>query len=139
MYAPCATAKDAAKPHALPAVPLDAYSYTNGRLVDIRQAHIGKGWQLVAPWTPRLAAETRPGFVDVPMLETNRPGAKLTLDFEGTAVGIFCVSGRLPGYWNIVSMVPHSKSWIRLQPGVADCISLGCICSIRSYRWENIA
>ena len=42
MYAPCATAKDAAKPHALPAVPLDAYSYTNGRLVDIRQAHIGK-------------------------------------------------------------------------------------------------
>ena len=34
MYAPCATAKDAAKPHALPAVPLDAYSYTNGRLVE---------------------------------------------------------------------------------------------------------
>lgn len=97
MYAPCATAKDAAKPHALPAVPLDAYSYTNGRLVDIRQAHIGKGWQLVAPWTPRLAAETRPGFVDVPMLETNRPGAKLTLDFEGTAVGIFCVSGPAAG------------------------------------------
>ena len=57
----------------------------------------GKGWQLVAPWTPRLAAETRPGFVDVPMLETNRPGAKLTLDFEGTAVGIFCVSGPAAG------------------------------------------
>ena len=31
------------------------------------------------------------------MLETNRPGAKLTLDFEGTAVGIFCVSGPAAG------------------------------------------
>ena len=139
MYAPCATAKDAAKPHALPAVPLDAYSYTNGRLVDIRQAHIGKGWQLFAPWTPRLAAETRPGFVDVPMLETNRPGAKLTLDFEGTAVGIFCVSGPAAGILEYSVDGAPFKSWIRLQPGVADCISLGCICSIRSYRWENIA
>ena len=59
--------------------------------------HINKGWQLVPSWTPRLIAETRPGFVDVPMLETDRPGAKLTLDFEGTAVGIFCVSGPAAG------------------------------------------
>lgn len=97
MYAPCAVADAAVKPHVLPAVPLDGYSYTNGKLVDIRQAHINKGWQLVPSWTPRLIAETRPGFVDVPMLETDRPGAKLTLDFEGTAVGIFCVSGPAAG------------------------------------------
>ena len=97
MYAPCAVADAAVKPHVLPAVPLDGYSYTNGKLVDIRQAHISKGWQLVPSWTPRLTAETRPGFVDVPMLETDRPGAKLTLDFEGTAVGIFCVSGPAAG------------------------------------------
>lgn len=97
MYAPCAVADAAVKPHVLPAVPLDGYSYTNGKLVDIRQAHISKGWQLVSSWTPRLTAETRPGFVDVPMLETDRPGAKLTLDFEGTAVGIFCVSGPAAG------------------------------------------
>ena len=97
MYASCVTAGTAVKPHVLPAVPLDGYSYTNGKLVDIRQAHINKGWQLVPSWTPRLIAETRPGFVDVPMLETDRPGAKLTLDFEGTAVGIFCVSGPAAG------------------------------------------
>ena len=89
MYASCVAAGPAVKPHVLPAVPLDGYSYTNGKLVDIRQAHINKGWQLVPSWTPRLIAETRPGFVDVPMLETDRPGAKLTLDFEGTAVCIF--------------------------------------------------
>lgn len=97
MYASCVAAGTAVKPHVLPAVPLDGYSYTNGKLVDIRQAHINKGWQLVSSWTPRLIAETRPGFVDVPMLETDRPGAKLTLDFEGTAVGIFCVSGPAAG------------------------------------------
>ena len=97
MYASCVAAGPAVKPHVLPAVPLDGYSYTNGKLVDIRQAHIPKGWQLVPSWTPRLIAETRPGFVDVPMLETDRPGAKLTLDFEGTAVGIFCVSGPAAG------------------------------------------
>ena len=93
IYASCV----AVKPHVLPAVPLDGYSYTNGKLVDIRQAHINKGWQLVPSWTPRLIAEARPGFVDVPMLETDRPGAKPTLDFEGTAVGIFCVSGPAAG------------------------------------------
>lgn len=97
MYASCVAAGPAVKPHVLPAVPLDGYGYTNGKLVDIRQAHINKGWQLVPSWTPRLIAETRPGFVDVPMLETDRPGAKLTLDFEGTAVGIFCVSGPAAG------------------------------------------
>lgn len=97
MYASCVAAGPAVKPHVLSAVPLDGYSYTNGKLVDIRQAHINKGWQLVPSWTPRLIAETRPGFVDVPMLETDRPGAKLTLDFEGTAVGIFCVSGPAAG------------------------------------------
>lgn len=97
IYASCVAAGPAVKPHVLPAVPLDGYSYTNGKLVDIRQAHINKGWQLVPSWTPRLIAETRPGFVDVPMLETDRPGAKLTLDFEGTAVGIFCVSGPAAG------------------------------------------
>lgn len=97
MYASCIAAGTAVKPHMLPTVPLDGYSYTNGKLVDIRQAHINKGWQLVPSWTPRLIAETRPGFVDVPMLETDRPGAKLTLDFEGTAVGIFCVSGPAAG------------------------------------------
>lgn len=97
MYASCIAAGTAVKPHVLPAVPLDGYSYTNGELVDIRQAHINKGWQLIPSWTPRLIAETRPGFVDVPMLETDRPGAKLTLDFEGTAVGIFCVSGPAAG------------------------------------------
>ena len=97
MYASCVAAGTAVKPHVLPAVLLDGYSYTNGKLVDIRQAHINKGWQLVPSWTPRLIAETRPGFVDVPMLETDRPGAKLTLDFEGTAVGIFCVSGPAAG------------------------------------------
>lgn len=97
IYASCVAAGPAVKPHVLPAVPLDGYSYTNGELVDIRQAHINKGWQLVPSWTPRLIAEARPGFVDVPMLETDRPGAKLTLDFEGTAVGIFCVSGPAAG------------------------------------------
>ena len=42
-------------------------------------------------------AGKRNGFVDVPMLEATRPGDRLTLDFRGKAIGIFCVSGPSAG------------------------------------------
>lgn len=83
--------------HALPACPLDSFSYYGGRFVDVREARAGKGWEYVEKWTPDIKAETRRGFVDVPMLQGKQPHAKLVLDFRGKAVGIFGVFGPAAG------------------------------------------
>lgn len=80
-------------PHSLPARPLDNYSYYGGCFPDLRDARLGKGWEYAESWQPEVKAETRRGFVDVPMLVGNRPGAKLSLDFKGKAIGIFGAFG----------------------------------------------
>ena len=83
--------------HEIPAQPLDAYSYYNGDFIALEKARLNKGWKLVGNWHPDNKAEKRNGFVDVPMLEATRPGDRLTLDFRGKAIGIFCVSGPSAG------------------------------------------
>lgn len=84
-------------PHELPEKPLDEYSYFGGDFINISEAKLGKGWQIVTPWHPDNKYTKRPGFVDVPMLETKTVGSKLTLDFEGKAIGICCVAGPYAG------------------------------------------
>ena len=83
--------------HELPIKPLDTYSYYNGDFIALEKARLNKGWKLVGNWHPDNKAEKRNGFVDVPMLEATRPGDRLTLDFRGKAIGIFCVSGPSAG------------------------------------------
>lgn len=83
--------------HELPIKPLDTYSYYNGDFIALEKARLNKGWELVGNWHPDNKAEKRNGFVDVPMLEATRPGDRLTLDFRGKAIGIFCVSGPSAG------------------------------------------
>ena len=85
------------KPHKIPGRPLDEFCYNEGHFVDIRQARLMRGWEVVDSWHPDDEASTRPGFVDVPMLETTKAGARLTLDFVGRAVGICCVAGPSAG------------------------------------------
>lgn len=67
--------------------------YDKGKLIDIRSAKQLHGWKLVEDWVPAIKANTREGFVHVPMLEAERANASLTLEFEGKAIGIFCVAG----------------------------------------------
>lgn len=76
----------------LPA-PLDRASYFNGRLVSPNQAEELVDWTLDPIWRPSDGTPTRPGFVDVPVLVADRPGALLTLRFTGRAVGLFVTSG----------------------------------------------
>lgn len=78
--------------HLLPA-PLDSFSYYNGDFASIESAKLKRGFQLVENWIPTLSAGTRPGFVDVSMLEATRPGSKLEFVFEGTAIGYFGACG----------------------------------------------
>ncbi|MFC5411789.1 GDSL-type esterase/lipase family protein [Larkinella bovis] len=80
------------KPLATPA-PLHRSNFERGRYVPIQEAKLGSGWKLVDNWKPADGASTRAGFVDRPMLEATGPGATLTLNFAGTAVGIALVSG----------------------------------------------
>ena len=79
--------------HVLPVSPLDSFSYYNGRLMDIREAKLKKGWKYHEKWQPTVKANTRKGFVNVPVIETLKPGATLSLKFKGTAIGIFNVAG----------------------------------------------
>ena len=88
---------DTVTPHHIPPTQLDAFSYTDGEFIDIREAKLGKGWALVSAWHPQDKASTRWGFVDVPMLETTKAGSQLTLDFDGRAIGICCVAGPSAG------------------------------------------
>jgi sialidase-1 len=80
--------------HELPA-PLDADCYDRGRLVAPSAATGLTGFDLAASWRPTEGdrSGTRPGFVQVPMLVADQPGGKLSLEFEGTAIGLFVISG----------------------------------------------
>jgi hypothetical protein len=82
----------AVQPHPLPA-PLDVQSYFRGRLVDVREVTPGDGWRIDPDWAPLGNAGTRKGFVHVPVLVAELPGATCRFAFEGTAVGIFVVAG----------------------------------------------
>jgi len=72
--------------------PLDEKSYFHGRLVDLKEAVPGEGWVIVPNWKP-AAGGTRPGFVNVPSLVSEKPGSAFKFKFNGTAVGIFVAAG----------------------------------------------
>lgn len=85
--------KDAkVRPHRMPKKPVDELNYGRGRFVDLDKARIIKGWRLVPSWVPKKG-HTRPGFVGVPMLVAEKPGAVLELDFTGTAIGLVEAAG----------------------------------------------
>ncbi|MBA3684724.1 MAG: SGNH/GDSL hydrolase family protein, partial [Planctomycetes bacterium] len=73
--------------------PLDPASYFRGRLLSPDQAGELIDWRLDPNWGPNDGAPTRPGFVEVPALVAERPGATLTLRFTGRAIGLFVTSG----------------------------------------------
>ncbi len=73
-------------------------AYDNGKLISIHDANVKKGWSIDPMWSPvNKTDRTRGGFVNVPLLVSETPGAKLILKFEGNAVGINNVSGKDAG------------------------------------------
>ena len=85
------------RPHDVPTMQLDPYSYTKGYFIPLSRARIGRGWKIIDDWNPDNKYEKRKGFVHIPMLEATRPGDRLTLLFKGRAIGIFCVCGPAAG------------------------------------------
>ncbi len=77
----------------LPPKPIDVRSYFVGRFVDPKLAQIKNGWTLEIPDWKNLQGGKRNRFVSIPMLCSTKPGAEASLDFEGTAIGAYVVSG----------------------------------------------
>ena len=83
----------AAKPHRLPAQPLDPQSYFRGRFGAPSTARPGTGFNYVADWTPAVHAGTRAGFVHAPALAATAPGSEFAFDFEGSGAGLMIGAG----------------------------------------------
>lgn len=73
--------------------PLNRANFEHGNYYNISNARHDENWVLNNNWAPTDGLGTRPGFVNVPMLTANKPGAALTLPFTGTAIGMGIVSG----------------------------------------------
>ena len=71
----------------------DPFCYQRGRLVSIAQAEPGAGFARDASWRPTDGKATRKGFVDVPMLVAEQPGATCELSFQGSAIGLLVAAG----------------------------------------------
>ena len=72
---------------------LDPNSYFTGRLVSPAVAEWRAGFRIDPDWHPADDAKTRDGFVSVPMLVAETPGASLQFRFEGTGAGLLVASG----------------------------------------------
>lgn len=105
--------KSAEQPIATPKVKslpkrLNAASFVNGNYYNISNAKHDASWSIDPNWSPKDGLGTRPGFVNVPMLVTEKPGAELTLNFSGTVVGMAIVAG---GDVGTVSYTIDGKSY----------------------------
>jgi sialidase-1 len=72
---------------------LNEHSFINGSYYSIKNAKLDQNWRIDSHWQPADQVFTREGFVNVPVLSTTTPGAKLTLSFKGNAVGMAILSG----------------------------------------------
>lgn len=72
---------------------LDAHSYDKGRYHNVTEAVRLKGFKVVDNWQPADKKGTRPGFVNVPVLEGETAGASFELPFQGRAVGLAVLAG----------------------------------------------
>lgn len=73
--------------------PLDNGNYGGGVLVDINNAILGKGWNIIENWKPLDGTGTRKNYVDVPMLVGNSTEGTIKFQFVGSAVGIAVAAG----------------------------------------------
>ena len=79
-------------PHALPEEKLDNYCYECGRQIPPTAATRLKGFRLENDWVPSDGVGTRKQYIHVPTLVCE-DGGSLTLEFEGSAIGLYCTCG----------------------------------------------
>jgi len=81
------------KAHKVPKDMLDPFSYADGRFLDLKLAKIEQGWTLAVPDWSRLPGAKRERFTSLPMLCATQPGAALSLEFAGSAIGAYILAG----------------------------------------------
>jgi len=81
------------KDYSMPERPLDSLSYDKGRFRSPEEADVKRGWTWAVPDWESLAGKKRQRFLDVKLLSADTPGAKLTLDFTGNAIGAYVLAG----------------------------------------------
>lgn len=79
--------------HPMPARPLDSNHYGDGRFIDPKQANLGPDWKIEVPDWKNLPGQCRERFRKLPFLDAVKPGAELTLAFDGKAVGAYVLAG----------------------------------------------
>ncbi len=72
---------------------LDPDCYDRGALIEASTVKPSKGWKFDPSWKPEDGAGTRANYTGVPMLVSETPGSKISLWFEGNAVGIAVAAG----------------------------------------------
>lgn len=83
----------APSPRPLPDTLLDKNSFVNGKLLDLRKAELGSGWRIGVPDWNRISGSKRGQFLKCDTLYSETPGSELSLDFTGTAIGIYLTAG----------------------------------------------
>jgi lysophospholipase L1-like esterase len=79
--------------HRLPEDPLDKNSYWRGCLIAPDQAEVLRDMKVEVPDWSHIKGQCRPRFVRDRLLCANKPGAEMTLDFAGTAMGAYVLAG----------------------------------------------
>ena len=79
--------------HRLPENAIDKNSYWRGRLISLDKAEIIRDMTVEVPDWSNLKGRCRSRFVGDKLLCAGKPGAKMALDFEGTAIGAYVLAG----------------------------------------------
>lgn len=78
--------------HPLPK-PIDKNSYDRGRLVPLERAEIDASWTIGKPEWKRIPGILRSRFADDSLLFAHQVGAEASLDFQGSAIGMYVLAG----------------------------------------------
>ena len=73
--------------------PLDPKNLEHGRLIPPDACVIQSGWQLGVPDWNAIPGQKRDHFIAVETVYSELPGAELTLNFNGTAIGLYLTAG----------------------------------------------
>ncbi|MEO5995545.1 MAG: GDSL-type esterase/lipase family protein [Chitinophagaceae bacterium] len=79
---------------------LEKANYEKGKYLTIEGAVNNKDFYIDSAWKPADKTGTRTGFVNVPMLVSEKAGASFSLTFKGTAIGIALIAGLDAGMIN---------------------------------------
>lgn len=72
---------------------LNPNNFTYGRLLDPADCNFDRSWSVSVPDWDEIQGKKRERFMSLPILWTTKKGAELTLEFSGSAVGAYILSG----------------------------------------------